>query len=560
MSPIGSRTVRTCLLLCLPGALAPLGAQAGRAKTSPAITVADLRSRLFLIADDSMMGRETGSKGDFQAADYVAAEFKRLGLRPAGENGGWFQAVPFWLASPTARSLSISDGSTLRLGVDYVLPGITRPAPGTALDVVYGGSANAPAHWIDAAQAAGKVVVLDLRPDSAGKHDAPPLLPILRAPQFANAAAIAVVRLDGPSPGVIVNMTRYTPRPDSSRIAGVPALLTITSHAADLLLGAPVASLQAGAAGRKVQGEIATVWSPTPYPARNVIGVLPGRDPRLRGEYVSVTGHNDHVGICMSAVDHDSMRAFLRVLRPMGADTRTWNETPEADAQIRVILDSLRRLHPPRADSICNGADDDGTGTVAILELAEAFASMPMAQRPRRSLLFVSHVGEERGLVGSAWYTDHATVPVDSIVAEIDEDMIGRGAASDLPKGGPGYLEVVGARRLSNEFGDLLEAANAAQPVPFVFNYEFDVPGHPLQYYCRADHYSYARYGIPSVAFSRGEHLDYHQVTDEAQYIDYPDMLRVVNMVHDAVLKIANLDHAPKLDKPKTDPHATCVQ
>src|SRR6185312_14959907 len=114
--------------------------------------------------------------------------------------------------------------------------------------------------------------------------------------------------------------------PDTSRFAGVPALLTITSHAADLLLGAPVASLQAGATGRTVQGEIATKWSPTPYPARNVIGVLPGRDPRLRGEYVSVTGHNDHVGICMSAVDHDSMRAFLRVLRPMGADTRTWNE------------------------------------------------------------------------------------------------------------------------------------------------------------------------------------------------------------------------------------------
>ena len=89
MSPIGSRTVRTCLLLCIPGAITPLGAQSGRAKTSPAITVADLRSRLFLIADDSMMGRETGSKGDFQAADYVAAEFKRLGLTPAGDNGGF---------------------------------------------------------------------------------------------------------------------------------------------------------------------------------------------------------------------------------------------------------------------------------------------------------------------------------------------------------------------------------------------------------------------------------------------------------------------------------------
>ena len=106
----------------------------------------------------------------------------------------------------------------------------------------------------------------------------------------------------------------------------------------------------------------------------------------------------------------------------------------------------------------------------------------------------------------------------------------------------------------------MLEAANKAQPKPFVFNYEFDVPGHPLQYYCRADHYSYARYGIPSVAFSRGEHLDYHQVTDEPQYIDYVDMQRVVKMVHDAALSIANLDHPPRLEKPKGDPHVRCVQ
>jgi hypothetical protein len=560
MLPSGSKAVRACLLLCLPGALAPLGAQSGRARTSPAITVADLRSRLFLIADDSMMGRETGSKGDYQTADYVAAEFKRLGLRPAGENDGWFQTVPFWIGSPVATSLTINNGPVLHWGTDYGLPGFAGTATAGSIPVVYGGSENNPATWIDASRGAGKLVVLDLRPDSAGNRALPPLLPILRAAQFARAAGLAVVRLDGLTPGALANGMRFTPRPDTSHIAGTPALLTISTHTADLLLGAPVTGLQTGAPGKAVQGDMTLKWSPVAYPARNVIGVLPGRDPALRGQYVSVTGHNDHVGVCMSAVEHDSMRAFLHVLRPMGADTRTWNQTPAADSEIRRMTDSMRKLRPARADSICNGADDDGTGTVAILELAESFASLPAAQRPRRSLLFVSHVGEERGLIGSAWYTDHATVPVDSVVAEIDEDMVGRGTTWDLPKGGPGYLEVVGARRLSNEFGDLLEAANAAQPVPFVFNYEFDVPGHPLQYYCRADHYSYARYGIPSVAFSRGEHLDYHQVTDEAQYIDYPDMLRVVNMVHDAVLRIANLDHRPRVDKARTDPHARCVQ
>jgi Zn-dependent M28 family amino/carboxypeptidase len=174
--------------------------------------------------------------------------------------------------------------------------------------------------------------------------------------------------------------------------------------------------------------------------------------------------------------------------------------------------------------------------------------------------VFVSHTGEEEGLIGSAWFTDHPTVPIDSIVATIDEDMVGRGGPADIPAGGPTYLEVIGARRLSNEFGDQLEAANAAQPQPFIFNYAYDAPGHPLQYYCRADHYSYARYGVPSVAISRGLHLDYHQVTDEPQYIDYPNLARVARLVHDAALRIANLDHRPTLDRPKGDPHAPCVQ
>jgi hypothetical protein len=120
---------------------------------------------------------------------------------------------------------------------------------------------------------------------------------------------------------------------------------------------------------------------------------------------------------------------------------------------------------------------------------------------------------------------------------------------------------VIGARRLSREFGDTLEAANRRQPAPFAFDYTYDAPGHPLQYYCRADHYSYARYGIPSVAMSRGEHLDYHQVTDEPQYISYPDLARVSRMVYAAAVAIADMPARPALDVPKpTDPHGQCRQ
>jgi hypothetical protein len=121
-------------------------------------------------------------------------------------------------------------------------------------------------------------------------------------------------------------------------------------------------------------------------------------------------------------------------------------------------------------------------------------------------------------------------------------------------------MEVIGVRRLSTEYGDLFESVNARQPAPFKLNYTYDAPGHPLQYYCRADHFSYARYGIPSVAISRGEHLDYHQVTDEAQYIDYAALARVSRFSYDVALAVANLDHRPKLDKPKQDPKTPCRQ
>ena len=555
----------TSTLIAAVVLIAPLPAQSAPAKTSPAITIADLRRRLLAIADDSMQGRNTGSLGDFKTADYVASEFRRLGLTPGGERGGWFQVVPFFVARPRSTTLTVTGGPTLTLGSDYVIRNTAAAQPtewsnGQApVPTVFGGVATDSSTWISADSAAGRVVLLDVRPGPNGQRTPPNLNLFARSLRFRRAAGLIVPDEDLISPDLRVRLANPRPVTDTVRQA-LSIVVSVAPATAEQIMGGRLESLTPGAHGRSLQGGVDLVFTPTAYPARNVIGILPGRDPAVRGEYVSTSAHNDHVGICSAPVDHDSMRAFLRVYRPMGADTRTWTTTPENDARVNAILDSLRKLHPARADSICNGADDDGSGTVALLELAEYFASLSMAERPARSILFVNHTGEEVGLLGSAWYTDHPTVPIDSIVGEIDEDMIGRGTRDDLPKGGPGYLEVVGAKRLSVEFGDQLEAANAAQKIPFDFNYEFDAPGHPLQYYCRADHYNYARYGIPSVAFSRGEHLDYHQVTDEAEYIDYEDMARVITFVRDAIKRVANLDHRPMLDHPKTDPHVRCVQ
>ena len=139
-------------------------------------------------------------------------------------------------------------------------------------------------------------------------------------------------------------------------------------------------------------------------------------------------------------------------------------------------------------------------------------------------------------------------------------DMIGRGDRADVPNGGPRYLQLIGSRRLSRELGDLVERVNKETGAGFVFDYSYDANGHPEQYYCRSDHYEYARYGIPITFFTTGGHSDYHQVSDEPQFIDYTHMARVANLVEDVALHVANLDHRVAVDQPKPDPRGTCRQ
>jgi Zn-dependent M28 family amino/carboxypeptidase len=172
----------------------------------------------------------------------------------------------------------------------------------------------------------------------------------------------------------------------------------------------------------------------------------------------------------------------------------------------------------------------------------------------------VWHTAEEKGLYGSQWFTDHPTVPRDSIVAQLNLDMVGRGRASDTEGGGPNALGLVGSRRLSTELGDLIEQINRRRQPASVIDYHYDANGHPDNVYCRSDHYMYARYGIPIAFFSTGIHRDYHQVTDEPQYIDYEHMARVAGLVRDVALGVANLDHRLVVDQPRSDPKAPCHQ
>jgi hypothetical protein len=539
--------------------------------TTGAITPADLMSRLYIFADDSMLGRESTTRGNVMATDYIAREMARMGLRPGGENGTWFQTVPILIATfDTMRTLRI-DSATLAYGRDFLpfhsvnggrnLPVGTGTRSLDGAKVIYGGTVGS-GNLVAPTQAAGKLVVFSV-PVSAttGRRDwrFATLGPLT---QYADAAGFAVAALDvvpratvnrlhGPQVHIRAENTLATPTPLS---------LIVTPDAAQHLLGvASLDGLTVGQEGGTVAGNVEFVDAPAQYPSRNVIGILPGSDPARRGEYVAVGAHNDHIGLSSRVLDHDSVLAFNQVVRRQGAQDTVRIPTPAEAVRIAALRDSLTRAHGgARRDSVNNGADDDGSGTVSLLEIAEAFAKSRRA--PRRSLLFVSHTGEEKGTWGSQWFTDHPTVPRDSIVAQLNMDMVGRGKPTDAMGRGPNNVQLIGARRLSTQLGDVIDSVNARRTPHMDIDPTFDANGHPLNRYCRSDQRMYARYGIPITYFSLGYHTDYHQVTDEPQYIDYDHMSRVASFVHDVAEAIANRDERLVVDKPKPDPRGSCRQ
>lgn len=532
------------------------------APTAPAITTADLMTRLYIYADDSMMGREAGTPWNLKATAYIAEQVRRMGLQPAGDSGTFFQDVPLVRSTFDSTSGLTVDGVALETWKAFIprdQGAPMRPIANaqTIFAGVWGDSTLLPA-----AQATGKVVVVAV-PSGVGPNGQPRWF-VPRAAvtnRFRDAAGIAVASMDYMPPQFQAGFRNLGPQLKSAPAAQadtttLPSYLYIPAATGRAWFGAPLDSVRVGATGKTVNGRLAFV--DVKAPARNVVAILPGADPKLKGQYVAIGAHNDHIGYGDTPLDHDSLRATNQVIRPGGAESPNRPATAQEQARITRVLDSLRRARPARLDSIANGADDDGSGSVSVLEIAEQFAAAK--PKPKRSLLFIWHTGEELGLFGSQWFTDNPTVPRDSIVAELNIDMIGRGDSTDTQGGGPAYLQLIGSRRLSTELGDLVETVNKTQRLPFGFDYQYDANGHPQQYYCRSDHYEYARYGIPIVFFSTGGHADYHQVTDEPQYIDYAHMARVAQLIADVAKAVGNLDHRVVVDKPKPDPNGPCRQ
>jgi hypothetical protein len=530
-----------------------------RGATTAQISPADLRNRISIFAADSMQGRRTGTPGNVKGNAYIVSEVRRLGLKPAGDTGGYLQKVPLSSYSADSSRATLKVGSSeLVLWKDYhpyqaqfEVP--ARPINGSSVVYIGGPSDSSALPPREALE--GKVVVYNSG-GSGNNLGAPDLSPAGRLGLVSGIAVTGVDTLIATfeqvfrTPRIVVKEKVAIP-PGLTQ----PRLLILPSASVPKLFGKPLDQLRPGETGPAIQGEV--TFEESDLGASNVAAVVEGSDPALRGEYVALGAHNDAIGV-VPAVDHDSLRAYNSVMRPRGANDPPGEPDAEQTARIRAMVDSMRKLRPARLDSIVNGADDDGSGSMALLEIAER--AVTSATRPKRSLLFVWHTGEESGLQGSRWFTDNPTVPKDSIVAQINTDMMGRGGPEDEARRDPAYLQVIGSRRLSTELGDLAERVNREGNHGFTFDYSYDADGHPDNFYCRSDHYMYARYGIPIAFFSTGGHRDYHQVTDEIEYLDFDKYARVTQFVGAVAERLANLDHRPVVDKPKPDPEAPCQQ
>jgi hypothetical protein len=572
--------------------------------TETAITANDLRTRLYQFADDSMMGRRIGEPGNAMGTEYIAREFQRLGLRPGGDNGSFFQMLP-WGTTGFEQSTSrlTIGGRALGASSEWIpLPpnaqsGIGPRAELTNVPVVFAGAWGDTA-TLDPAIFRGRIAVFtgspfgntgggragtpflpprcDSVPDRFGADAAIALAAAQRAAQGAGAgraagagrgSAGAVPPTDmravtagavgmlfvgfGSMPPAIVSgafggRAGTPPTQQAPVAAGIPAA-AVAEAAAMRLFGRPVPQVRRGAVGQRISARWSHEWRAGSVPVSNVIAILPGSDPARAGEYVLVGAHNDHVGVNPTAVDHDSLRAVNTVTRRQGANDPVCRPTADQQRQIDSLIARARSIRPPRRDSTMNGADDDGSGTVVMLEVAERFAR----ERPARSIIFISHQGEEGGLRGSRWFVDNPTVPLENIVAAINMDMVGKGRVSEVRFGGPASVQMLGARRLSREFGDIIDSVNAIRTTEVMaIDRSWDVPANPLNRFCRSDQVNYVRKNIPVVYMSFGYSQDYHQPTDEPQYVDYDHGARLGRFVFDVMWAVSERRSRPAITGP----------
>jgi Zn-dependent M28 family amino/carboxypeptidase len=522
--------------------------QSARAPQIESIKASEMRPDLFFLASDAMQGRLTDTRENAIAGDWVRSRFERLALKPGGQDSSFdhhYNLMKASVGEGNAMSIGVAGaGGTraeLRMGGEFYPHRFSAnaSAEGTIVFVGFGIVSSERQHDDYRDIARGKIVLLlDREPgvnDPASVFDgvvtaeaATPLRKVLAAQEKGAIGVIFVEDVHnqaGPSnfaaqaanywPETAPRVERYTLRAWSDRVR-VP-VVQVSPAIADRLVAGSNRSLLELAKTAETRGGVTPIAIATTVgikasvvhhtvPDRNVVAILEGSDPSLKNEHVLVSAHFDHDG---------------------------------ADG--------------PR---ILNGADDDGSGTVGLVEMAEAFAlAAQSGQRPRRSIIFAAWNSEERGLLGAWAYTEDPVVPLDRIVAVLNMDMIGRD--EEVQVGGGGRfrgLEIQTAQSNSNatniigtlrspDLRTTIERANQAIGLDLRFRYD----NNASNLMRRSDHWPFIQRGVPGVWIHTGLHPDYHTVYDRPEKINYPKMEKIARMVYQAAWDLANAAGRPRL-------------
>jgi hypothetical protein len=458
--------------------------------------------RITVIAHDSMGGRDTPSPGLEKTAAYVASEFRRFGLKPGGDNGTFLQhyGVVNRVLDTGAVALQVSGTrtATLKFGADFIATPFTPPPSRTfsAPVIVLSGPPD-PAKPFGDQSIVGAWVVLQALPGQ-GRGGMVTDVNAMRAAAVGGAAGVLLFirRTDADWQARMGRVLTPTVALEGST-EDIGPILEIRDDAASRAFGIDASSFQSPTrVARRLEGVALTFKGAYRIVSRvtapNAVGILEGADPVLKNEYVVYSAHMDHVGTAGKS---------------NGCAARG-------------------------ADSICNGADDDASGTVSVIETAEAFAQLQ--PRPRRSIIFLTVSGEEHGLWGSAYFADHPPVPIANIVADLNTDMIGRNWTDTI----------VAIGKEHSDLGATLNRIVATHPELNMKAIDDLWPEE--NFYFRSDHYNFARKGVPILFFFNGVHADYHQVSDSPDKIDAEKEARIIQLVFYLGLDVANAAQKPK--------------
>ncbi len=475
------------------------------------ISAASLSARLHFIASPELEGRETTFRGQKVAARYIASEFQRIGLKPVGDSASYFQRFDVEVTrirdDATIAVSNKTGTATFPFRKEFLaLSGKDAEISGPGLFIGYMDTN------VDSMLTKGRIIVaFPGRKDDARDAAVPAMRRIGFIRQFPGSLATIVVADDTGAVSIERLTSRFSSQLErgSMRVIGLEARGLRMGFGFPILASRRLADAIVSETGHTIAQlrEIAledpsfkpTLLNQTTVTidaknekeiktTENVVGLLEGSDPKLKEEVVVFSGHFDHVGV--------------------GANGR---------------------IYP--------GADDDGTGTVAVIELAQAFAANPV--RPKRSLLFLTVVGEEKGLWGSEWYVKHPIVPLEKTVTDLNIDMIGRTDEKYDKLKTSNYVYVIGSDKISTQLDSVLQLSNK-ESENIILDYRYNDDKDPEQFYRRSDHYNFARNGVPIVFLFTGVHADYHQPTDTVDKILFERMARIVRMIYHTGWSVAN--------------------